>query len=137
MALNPPQRGWTALSLAPNPDLFAAAHVNIDRVSSGIVSPVATSPVTSPAPIAPAYNQLQQSIFPQLQTQQQQQLQAQQLQAAQATTAPANAFAAVEKQLKAAPWTPPTTATMPQSKFLDPAGAKAPASGWVPGVPQI
>lgn len=124
------------MSLAPNPNLFAAATNNINRVSSGITSPV-TSPVTSPLPLAPApaYAQLQQSMFPQLQAQQ---LQAQQLAAqAQATAAPAGAYAAVEKQLKTQPWTTPTTSTMPQSKFLDPAGAKAPASGWVPGVPQI
>lgn len=136
MAFNTPQSGWTALSLAPNPDLFASATNNINRVSSGIVAPAPamTSPVSSPAlAITPAYNQLQQNIFPSLQ---QQQLAATQ-QAAQATAAPAQAYSAVEKQLQTQPWTTPTAATMPQSKFLDPSGAKAPASGWVPGIPQI
>lgn len=123
------------MSLAPNPDLFAAATNNINRVSSGITSPV-TSPVTSPLPSAPApaYQQLQQSIFPNLQ---QQQLQATQA-AAQATAAPANAYQAVEKSLKADPWTKPATTTMPQSNFLNPTtGAKSPQSGWVGSLPQI
>lgn len=129
MALNPPQSGWTAMSLAPNPDLFAAATNNINRVSSGIVAPAPSIAPLSIAP-APAYAQLSQNIFPQLQ---QQQLQQQQLAAqAQATAAPANAFAAVEKQLKTDPWNKP--GTTPQSNFLNPTVTKptAPASGWVP-----
>lgn len=136
MAFNPPVSGWTAASIVPNPDLFASAHNNISRVSSGIAAPAAmTSPVTSPAPIAPAYNQLQQSIFPNLQ---QQQLQATQA-ASQATGAPASAFLAVEKQLQTDPWSKPSTTTLPQSNFLSPTtGTKAPQSGWVPNnLPQI
>lgn len=126
------------MSLAPNPDLFASASVNIDRVSQPQMQ-LQRSVMPAPAPImqapalTPAYGQLQQSIFPTLQ---QQQLQATQ-QAAQATTAPANAYSAVEKALKADPWTKPSATTMPQSNFINPAPNK-PSSGWVPnGLPQI
>lgn len=131
MAFNPPVSGWTAMSLAPNPDLFAAATNNINRVSSSVAAPAgaAVAAPLLPLPSAPAYAQLSQNMFPQLQ---QQKLQQQQL-AAQATAAPANAFAAVEKSLKADPWTKPLAP--PQSNFVNPtAGAptKPQASGWVP-----
>lgn len=141
MPFAPPQSGWTAMGISPNPDKFAAAHVNIDRVSQPqmqsqrSVLPAPTSPVTSPA-----YQQIQSQLFggaPPTNP-----LAAQQLQAAQATAAPANAFAAVEKSLKADPWVKPLATTPPQSGFLNPSVTKpttpAPSSGWVPnGLPQI
>lgn len=119
------------MSLAPNPDKFAAAHVNIDRVAQpqlqlqrNIMGP-APAPIMPAPALTPAYNQLQQGIFPSLQSQQLAATQA----AAQATAAPVNAFAAVEKQLKSDPWSKPITTT----PFLNPTVTKpaAPVSGWV------
>lgn len=137
MAFNQPQSGWTAMGISPDPDKFAAAYNNINRVSSGVVAP---APVAAPLPLAPtaAYQQLQSQIFGGAPTNP---LAAQQLQAAQATAAPANAFAAVEKSLKADPWvkplaTAPEGLRPPQSGFLNPTVTKPTTppgqSGWVP-----
>ena len=131
MAFKPQPSGWTAMSLAPNPELFAQAHNTI----SGVVNPSPVAPPIAPtAPVIPppttAYQNLQQKLFPAPAVQQQ------------ATSpSPLQAVANISEQLKTSPWTPKPTA-QPQN-FLNPttgqtqpkAQPKGALNGWVSPLP--
>lgn len=133
MALNQQPSGWTAMSIVPNPDLFARAHNTINAVSNPAAprtQPVTSSALPAANPLT-GYQALQQKLFPNLA---QQQIASQQ---SQATGAPAQAVAAVTKQLESSPWTA-QPATQP-APFLNPTTGQAtqqkvPAAktnGWV------
>ena len=131
--------GWTAMSLAPNPELFARAHNTINSVTAPGALP--TAPAISPTPLAtsaPAlsgsYQNLQRNIFPTLAQQQ-----------LSAATQPAQAAAEVAKQVAKAPWNPapaeqPKNFLSPTTGQSIPTQQKVPAaktSGWVSNLPQI
>lgn len=138
MAFNQPQRGWTAMSLAPDPDKFARANntinatINPNPLPTAPVTTPVTSPVVAPAALTPGYQKLQQNIFPSLA---QQQMSTQ--------TAPSTAYTEAAKQIEQSPWnTKPAAAP---KNFLDPTtgqptAQKVPAAktnGWVGALPQI
>lgn len=134
MAFKPQPSGWTAMSIVPNPELFAQAHHTITGAASG-VSPVAP-PIAPTAPIiqptTPAYQNLQQKMFGNTAPSVQQQI---------TSPSPLQAVAAVSKQVEQNPWVPKPTA-QPQN-FLNPvsgqtqtkAQSKGPLNGWVAPLP--